>query len=211
MRGLATHLTLRSGVSNLAELQAQVAGGRLRGSTSLSTTPACSVARWQADLRFIGVQVEQWLRRLQARSTPFLGGRMAARLQVQGVGNSTATILANLQGRVAASLGHVTVSHLIVEWAGLDVAQALGVYVRGDDPLPLNCANVQANIFDVSEVQQSGNQLRHQAIGTPCLRATINGAPSSTTAINFDAGRLNSGAESGLPKRLHNLVALTTR
>ena len=146
LRGLATHLTLRSGVLNLAELQAQVAGGQLRGSTSLSTTPASSVARWQADLRFTGVQVEQWLRRLQAQSTPFLSGRMAARLQVQGVGNSTATILANLQGQVAASLGQGTVSHLIVEVAGLDVAQALGVYVRGDDALPINCANVQAHI-----------------------------------------------------------------
>ena len=154
MRRLATHLTLRSGLLNLADLQAQVAGGRMGGSTSLTTNPASSVARWQADLRFSGVQVEQWLRRLKAQSeakakgnsTPILSGRMAARLQVQGVGNSTASILANLQGQVAATLRQGTVSHLMVELAGLDVAQALGVYVRGDDPLPVNCAKLQGSV-----------------------------------------------------------------
>jgi len=158
LRGLATHLTLRSGLLNLADLQAQVAGGRMIGSTSLTTNPASSVARWQADLRFSGVQLEQWLRRLKAQadakvktngngnSTPVLSGRMAARLQVQGDGNSTASILANLQGQVAATLAQGTVSHLMVELAGLDVAQALGVYVRGDKPLPLNCAKLQGSI-----------------------------------------------------------------
>jgi uncharacterized protein involved in outer membrane biogenesis len=154
LRDLAAQLTLRSGVLNLADLQAKVAGGRMSGSTSLTTNPASSAARWQADLRLVGVQVEQWWRRLKANadardtgnSTPFLSGRMAARLQVQGTGNSTASILASLQGQLGASLRKGTVSHLLVELAGLDVAQALGVYVRGDGPLPLNCVNLQGSI-----------------------------------------------------------------
>jgi uncharacterized protein involved in outer membrane biogenesis len=32
------------------------------------------------------------------------------------------------------------VSHLLVEAAGIDIAQGLGVLIKGDDPLPMQCA-----------------------------------------------------------------------
>src|SRR5205085_10345698 len=37
-----------------------------------------------------------------------------------------------------------SISHVVVEAAGLDVAQALGVMIRGDDRLPMTCAAVRA-------------------------------------------------------------------
>lgn len=148
LRDLYTHLTLRDGKLDLAELRAQVAGGQVTGQSSLTTQPASAVAQWRADLRFAGMQLEQWLRALQREGRPVASGRLTARMQVQGKGSSTAGILATLQGQAGAAIRQGTVSHLLVELAGLDVAQALGVYVRGDAPLPLNCAVMQAEIQD---------------------------------------------------------------
>ena len=41
---------------------------------------------------------------------------------------------------MATTVRQGQVSHLIVEAAGLDLAQALGVFVKGDEPLPVSCA-----------------------------------------------------------------------
>jgi uncharacterized protein involved in outer membrane biogenesis len=59
---------------------------------------------------------------------------------LQGTGRSTAEILATLHGDMGATVEQGTVSHLLVEAAGLDVAESLGVYLQGDRALVLTCA-----------------------------------------------------------------------
>lgn len=146
MRELNTHLTLRQGVLKLDKLRARAAGGRVEGSTQLDAAAEGRPAQWQADLRFTGMKVEDWLRGLQREGRPMLSGRLAARLQVRGVGSSTAELLSTLRGQAAARLNGGTISHLLVELAGLDVAQALGVMARGDRSLELNCFVVQTQV-----------------------------------------------------------------
>jgi uncharacterized protein involved in outer membrane biogenesis len=41
-----------------------------------------------------------------------------------------------------------TVSHILVEAAGIDVAQALGMFVKGDDKLPMQCALAQFDLVN---------------------------------------------------------------
>ena len=47
-----------------------------------------------------------------------------------------------MDGRTDIILRDATVSHLVTEALGLDLAQALGVAIRGDRPLPVRCARV---------------------------------------------------------------------
>jgi uncharacterized protein involved in outer membrane biogenesis len=86
------------------------------------------------------------LRALQSKPGPaapaYLTGELIARLKAGGSGRSTAEILASLDGQAQLRLRNGTVSHLAVEAVGLDAAQALGVVVRGDRALPMNCAVV---------------------------------------------------------------------
>ena len=70
----------------------------------------------------------------------YLTGQLEASVDVTGSGQSTAEILSTLEGPVHVIVRDGTMSHLITEAVGLDVAQALGVLVKGDDPLPLRCA-----------------------------------------------------------------------
>lgn len=169
LRAVRSRVVLQGGVLQLQALQAGVAGGQVTGSTQLDGRAA--PARWQLDLRLRGIDMAGWVRALQrpapdgqaapARSTAalqrqrqaarqggdqpvqaYLTGLLGAEVELQGRGHSTAEILATLQGRVQLQLREGTLSHLVTEAAGIDLAQALGVLVRGDSPLPLRCAIV---------------------------------------------------------------------
>jgi uncharacterized protein involved in outer membrane biogenesis len=140
VRALRTRIVLAGGVLALDGLQAQAAGGRVSGSSRLDGTQ--QPARWQATLRFGGVAVEDWVRGLRRTGgrPPWLTGTLDADLDVTGRGRSTAEILGSLDGRALLHVRDGTVSHLITEAAGLDLAQALGVWASGDRSLPLRCA-----------------------------------------------------------------------
>ncbi len=169
LRQLRTRVRLDRGVLRLEDLQAAVAGGRVKGLTQLDGSR--DPARWQADLRFTGIDMAGWLRgmrseegrkeapkatqsaalkkqRQQAREggdqpvLAYLTGALSGDFQVKGTGSSTAEILGSLDGRAHLMLRDGSLSHLATEALGLDVAQALGVLVRGDQPLPLRCARL---------------------------------------------------------------------
>lgn len=148
LRGLSSRVRLEAGVLQLQDFKAQVAGGRVAGSMRLEA-PA-DTARWAADLHLTDIAIADWIRGLraspgrgQASVRAYLTGALNADVKVAGTGRSTAEILSTLDGGVKLRLGEGTLSHLATEAMGLDVAQALGVAIRGDRPLPLRCARVE--------------------------------------------------------------------
>jgi uncharacterized protein involved in outer membrane biogenesis len=155
LRSLRTQVVLNNGRLQLQQLEAQVAGGRVWGTSGLDGNG--EVALWNADLRFGGVEIARWLRGLAndapaasksaANAAPdYLTGELLARLNVTGRGRSTAQILGSLAGQAQARLRNGTVSHLAVEAVGLDIADALGVTLRGDRALALTCARVALDV-----------------------------------------------------------------
>lgn len=139
LRPLRAHLQLTGGVLSLSNLDARTADGRLSG--RLGFDGRGTQALWDADLRWDDVRLERWIR--QARggdAPPYVSGRLKGSAVLKGQGRSTADILASLNGRVHTELTGGAVSHLMVEAAGIDLAQALGVLVKTDDALPLGCA-----------------------------------------------------------------------
>lgn len=137
LQGLRTQLRLHGGVLELQQLQANTAAGRIEGSTRLDARDRN--ARWAARLRLSGIDAGRWLRIAQR----YLDGTLAADLDLTGAGQSTAQILGSLDGRATVTLRDGAMSHLITEAIGLDVAQALGVAIRGDEKLPLRCARFE--------------------------------------------------------------------
>ena len=161
-----TRIHLDGGVLRLDDLHAVVSGGKFQGMTQLDAN--AQPAQWQAKLDIAGVDIAGWMRGLRKESAPpppssnatkalkkereqarqggeqavrsYVTGILSAKLDVRGAGNSTADILGSLNGPVDLTLRDGTLSHLATEAIGLDVAQALGVLIRGDHPLPLNCA-----------------------------------------------------------------------
>jgi len=162
---LRTQLLLQRGVLRLQDLKAHVAGGRFGGTTSLD--PNVEPARWTVDVRFGTVDIAGWVaglrpstkgsaptrpnsaalkqQRQQARAggeqpvRAYLTGALSGAVQASGRGRSAAEILGSLDGRAQLMLRDGTLSHLATEALGLDVAEALGVLISGDRPLPLRC------------------------------------------------------------------------
>lgn len=137
-------LVLEDGVLSLQNLNAGIAGGEASGSARLDTRP--SPPLWQIGLNVRGMAIEQWLK-FQASSLARdpLTGRLRADLDVQGHGRSPAELLGGLSGPVRLQLEHGSISHLLTEAAGLDLAQGLGLLLRGDRKLVLNCARLEGS------------------------------------------------------------------
>lgn len=139
LRPLRTHLQLAAGVLSLTDLDARASGGHLTGDLRLDGR--AEKALWTARLRWDGVQLERWVHQTRDDGgPPNVTGRLLGSATLEGQGRSTAEILGSLKGRARTDLRDGTVSHLALEAAGLDLAQALGVLVQGDEALPVPCA-----------------------------------------------------------------------
>jgi uncharacterized protein involved in outer membrane biogenesis len=140
LRPLRTHLVLQNAVLTLRDIDARTGAGTLTGVIQLDGRE--SLAMWNANLRWDNVRLERWLHQDRKEGDPasYITGRLNGQAKVVGQGKSTAAILGSLGGTVRMQLREASISHLMVEAAGLDVAQALGVMIKGDDALPVDCA-----------------------------------------------------------------------
>ena len=85
------------------------------------------------------MEVRHWLR---TGETFLLAGRFNGRSVLNGSGRSTAAILGSLTGSIKGQVVGGSISHLVLELVGLDVAQSIGVLFKGSRPLALNCGLV---------------------------------------------------------------------
>ena len=140
-------LILKNGVLMIDGIDATTADGRLRGRLRLDGTRR--PATWAADLRWNDVDLARWLSQPRKNNQPpFLTGRLDGQAILKGNGNSTAGLLGTADGRVRLNVRGGTVSHLIVEASGIDVAQGLGMLIKGDDALKMSCAVADLNVKD---------------------------------------------------------------
>lgn len=138
MRPMQGHLRLTEGVLMIDKLDASTGGGHLKGNVSLNGQK--DIAVWNVNVRWDGVQLERWIN--QGRTDgkpPFVSGTLNGKTALQGQGRSTAEILATLKGQVRTELRDGKVSHLVVEAAGLDLAEGLGLLLTGDKTLTVQC------------------------------------------------------------------------
>jgi len=138
------------------DVLARTSAGEVQGGIGLDSRPA--VPKWNADLRWSGIQLDRFLksrdiavRKDASGAKPqvgYISGALGGNAQLKGEGNSSAKLLASLDGTARLWVRDGTVSHLLVEAAGIDVAQALGVYIKGDDKLPMQCALAQFDLVN---------------------------------------------------------------
>ena len=143
---LNARIVLQDGVLELRDIDARVARGQVAGRMSLDGRGP--QAKWQARLRVGGVHLEQWLNLERKNGQRWVTGVMGGRVALDGVGRSTAELLASADGRMVLYWTDGTISHLVVEAAGIDIAQGLGLLVRGDDALQVYCGVADLRVKD---------------------------------------------------------------
>ncbi|HEU4346100.1 MAG TPA: AsmA family protein [Candidatus Binatia bacterium] len=67
-------------------------------------------------------------------------GPIAGRITLSGTGDSFRELMATASGNTFLVMSGGEISGLLVELVGLDVAQGLGIAVRGDKSIPIRCA-----------------------------------------------------------------------
>lgn len=179
LKPLRTHLVLSDGVLTLREFDARTGQGRLSGVVQLDGRSA--QALWNADLRLAGVRLESWIKQARAdNAPPYATGNLSGQARVAGQGKSTAAILGSLRGATRMQLAGGTISHLAVEAAGLDIAEGLGMLIKGDESLPVTCA-----VADLS-VEQGLLKPRVLVLDTPDSTLWVDGSVSlATEAIDL--------------------------
>lgn len=129
-----------------------IAEGKMTGEAALNSRDSPPSA--DADLRFVDMALKPFF-----QGTGFvqeMGGRFSGHAYLLGVGNSLAEVLATARGEAVVAMLEGSVSGLMVEAAGADVTEALGLVLGGDARVPIRCARadigVEAGHADVSRL-----------------------------------------------------------
>src|SRR5690606_31193625 len=141
---MSVGLELRDGVLRLDPLSFATGGGRLTGEVVLDASGDPDLT--EAALRVRGLELPELFpdSRLGQRSL----GTIAADVELAGHGNSVAAMLATADGHAAAAMGRGRVSNLVLELAGLDIAEALAFLLTEDRTAPVRCAFADFAIED---------------------------------------------------------------
>lgn len=132
---LDVRLTLQDGRLEAHPLELKVAGGTVTGELALNgrgPTPSAD-----ADLAYEGIRLKQSL-----RGAPFAdetSGTLRGHLYLLGVGETVAELADSLRGHAALVMTEGTLSGLLIEGIGLDVAEALALYIGGAVKVPVRC------------------------------------------------------------------------
>ena len=135
---LVAKLSLNDGVLKFEPATFGVADGRIELYSTFDG--ATRPSKITIDARLMQLD----LRRLLGTSTfaQKSFGPIQGRINLAGTGESFRELMATASGNTFVVMAGGEVSGLLIELAGLDVAETLGVLVRGDNPVPIRCAVV---------------------------------------------------------------------
>lgn len=144
LESLHGRLLLERGVARLDPLKLGVAGGVMESHVTLDASGAPIVSRIDITLR--GLQLPKLFP--DAELTKGSAGKIGGRIELQGRGNSVAQMLAASDGKAGLVMGRGRISNLLLELAGLDVAEALKFLIGKDRIIPLRCAHADFTVKD---------------------------------------------------------------
>lgn len=136
MDDMDAHLKLNAGVLQLEPLNFGVAGGDIRSIIHMDAREATIRTRAQVSAR--GLDLSKLFP--DVKLTRDAVGRVGGNVAITGRGNSIAAMLGTAEGDIALGMGRGQISNLLMELAGLDIAEALKFLVTKDRKVPIRCA-----------------------------------------------------------------------
>ena len=130
------HLLLDAGLLRLEPLNFGVAQGDIRSQIRMDARS--DTIRTDAKIAIRGLDLGELFP--QAELTKSAIGRIGGDMTLVGTGNSIAGILGTADGDVAIGMGRGQISNLLMELAGLDIAEALKFLITKDKTVPVRCA-----------------------------------------------------------------------
>jgi AsmA family protein len=132
---LNAKLSLNDGVLKFEPTVFGVADGRVEIYSTFDGSKRPSKVNIDARLRQL--DLKRFMKSSFAEKTI---GPIGGRIALSGTGDSFRELMATASGNTFVMMSGGEISELLVRLAGLNVARALGVLVRGDKPIPIRCA-----------------------------------------------------------------------
>ena len=130
------HLKLEAGLLRLVPLNFGVAGGDVRSTIRMDARE--KNIRTQARISARGLDLAKLFP--DAKLTQDAVGRIGGEVDISGNGNSIAAMLGSADGDIALGMGRGQISNLLLELAGIDIAEALKFLITKDRKVPIRCA-----------------------------------------------------------------------
>lgn len=136
LEAMTAHLFVNDAVLRLDPLNFQVAGGEVTSRIRLDARQ--SVIASSANIQAHGLKLPELFPK--AEKTKTSAGRVGGHMNLAGSGNSVARMLATSNGQIGVNMGQGRISNLLLEFAGIDIAESLKFLIKGDRTVPIRCA-----------------------------------------------------------------------
>ena len=146
------HLLVEDAVMRLDPLDFRVAGGHVVSHVRMDARRETIATR--ADIRAHGLELPKLFP--TAKLTDTSVGRVGGRLALNAEGNSVARMAATSDGEVGALMGRGRISNLLMEYAGIDIAESLKFLLGKDKTIAIRCAYAD---FGVKQGVASARQM----------------------------------------------------
>lgn len=195
---MQAHLLLEDGLLKLEPLNFGVADGDIRANITMDARNA--TIRTRADINARGLTLAKLLPEVKLAQDAV--GKVGGRIALSGSGNSIAKMLGSGDGSIAVGMGQGHISNLLMEFAGIDLAEILKFKLTRDRKIPIRCAfgdfavndgvmTAQSVAFDTSDTVLVGTgtiNLREEK-----LDLTIRARPKDRSLLSLRAPLLVGG------------------
>lgn len=141
---MRTHLLLEDGVLELKPLDFGTAGGKIAARITLDARQPSIATTFVADIR--GLELPKLFPTVEI--TKKAAGKLSGVAALTAQGNSIAYMLGSANGDIGVIMGQGSISNLLVELAGLDIAESLKYLLDKDREIPLRCAYGDFRVVD---------------------------------------------------------------
>lgn len=199
VQALAFRVLTQDGNVTVRPLTLSVAGGgTIAGELGIDARTADPKVR--ANLRLSNIELKNFFR--ESRYFDATQGKVQGRLLLAGNGRSLAQVMSTADGHIALALGGGSVSSLMVSLAGLQIFDALVLYVTGDNRIPIKCAVSRLNFrhgtvsFDrtLLDTQKSVLHVKGQAhLQSQVLKIQVDADPKSFDLLDLHGAVMIEG------------------
>lgn len=199
VQALAFRVLIQDGNATVKPLTLSVVGG---GSIAgeLGIDARTDDPKVKANLKATDIELKNFFR--ESRYFDATQGKIQGRVALAGNGRSLAHVMGSANGYMAFSLGGGSVSSLMVSLAGLQIFDALVIYVTGDNRIPIKCAVGRLNfqqgnvIFDrtLLDTQKSVLHVKGQlSLKSQAIKAEVDADPKSFDLLDLHGAVMIEG------------------
>jgi hypothetical protein len=136
VQALSARVQVENGQALVRPLNMAFGGGKITGDLAVNARTDNPTTR--TNLRFQDVDLAAFFRGSRLFDTT--KGKLKGRILLAGNGRSLAQIMDTADGDVVLAMAGGSVSGLMVSLAGLQIGDALVLYITGDNRIPVRCA-----------------------------------------------------------------------